>query len=239
MNKFSLTASILSFLLLFIGCGGSASTSNLATETGNDAVSRNIELMDLRSSVIILQSEIIDLKESLKLATDINNRLNMQIEEKNARLRAIEGFPNSGKATTIRKNNSGSVVIKFDETDTVDKIYKTAISSYFDREYVNAIKYFEKLISVDDSHDLSDNAQYWIGEAYFALGQYEDAMGTFELVLTYPQSNKNDYAQFKIGLCLLKLDKRTQASAAFQSFLDSYPNSELVSRVETLQNRMQ
>ncbi len=129
--------------------------------------------------------------------------------------------------------------MKFDDTDTVDKMYKTAISLYFDGEYINAIKYFEKLISLDDSHDLSDNAQYWIGEAYFALGQYEDAMGTFELVLTYPQSNKNDYAQFKIGLCLLKLDKRTQASAAFQSFLDSYPDSDLVSRVETLQNRMQ
>lgn len=239
MNKFFLTASIISLLLLFVGCGGSASTGNLTTGAGNDAVSQKIELMDLRSSVIILQSEILDLKESLKLATDINDRLNAQIEEKNVRLRAIEGYPNSSGASAARKNNSRSAVMKFDETDTVDKMYKTAISSYFDGEYINAIKYFEKLISVDDSHDLSDNAQYWIGEAYFALGQYEDAMGTFELVLTYPQSNKNDYAQFKIGLCLLKLDKRTQASAAFQSFLDSYPNSELVSRVETLQNRMQ
>ncbi|MCH6576184.1 MAG: hypothetical protein IH795_13470, partial [Bacteroidetes bacterium] len=63
MNKFFLTASIISLLLLFVGCGGSASTSNLTTEAGNDALSQNIELMDLRSSVIILQSEILDRKE--------------------------------------------------------------------------------------------------------------------------------------------------------------------------------
>ena len=237
MNKFSLTATISAFLL--IACGGSAPSGNLTTETGNGSVSQNIELMDLRSSVIILQSEIIDLKESLKLAADINDRLNAQIDEKNVRLRAIEGYPSSSKTQTTKKSNSRAAVMKFDETDTVEKMYKTAISSYFDGEYSNAIQYFQKLISVDDSHDLSDNAQYWIGEAYFALGQYEDAMGTFELVLTYPQSNKNDYAQFKIGLCLMKLDKRTQANAAFQSFLDSYPDSDLVSRVETLQNRMQ
>ena len=234
MNKFSLTASIIASL--FIGCGGSTPSSSL---TGNDALSRNIELMDLRSSVIILQSEIIDLKENLKLAADLNDRLNEQIDEKNARLNAIEGYPNSSKSLTPKKNNPRSATMHFDDTDTVDKMYKTAISAYFDGEYENAIKYFEKLISVDDSHDLSDNAQYWIGEAYFALGQYDNAMGTFELVLTYPQSNKNDYAQFKIGLCLLKLDKRTQASAAFQSFLDSYPDSELVSRVESLQTRIQ
>lgn len=237
MNKFSLTASIIASL--FIGCGGSASSGSLSTEIGNDAVSHNIELMDLRSSVIILQSEIIGLKESLKLATDINDRLNTQIEEKNARLKAIEGYPSSSKASVTKKNDSRAAVTKFDETDTVEKMYKTAISSYFDGEYKNAIEYFEKLISVDDSHDLSDNAQYWIGESYFALGHYEDAMGTFEIVLTYPQSNKNDYAQFKIGLCLLKLNKPNQANAAFQSFLDSYPKSELVSRVETLKIRMQ
>ncbi len=237
MNKFSLTATIIASL--FIGCGGSASSGSLTTETGTDALSQNIELMDLRSSVIILQSEIIDLKENLKLATDLNDRLNKQIEEKNARLNAIEGYPNSSKSLTPMKNNPRSATMTFDDTDSVDEMYKTAISTYFDGEYENAIKYFEKLISVDDSHDLSDNAQYWIGESYFALGHYEDAMGTFELVLTYPQSNKNDYAQFKIGLCLLKLNKRAQANAAFQSFLDSYPESELVSRVETLQIRIQ
>ena len=237
MNKFSLTAPIIASLL--IGCGGSASSGSLTTETGNNDLSQNIELMDLRSSIIILQSEIIELKENLKLASDLNDRLNEQLDEKNARLNAIEGYPNSSNAVTPKKNNPRSAIMNFDDTDTVDKMYKTAISAYFDSEYENAIKDFEKLISVDDTHDLSDNAQYWIGEAYFALGQYEDALGTFELVFTYPQSNKNDYAQFKIGLCLLKLDKRTQASAAFQSFLDSYPDSELVNRVETLRYRIQ
>jgi len=237
MNKAAPTVLIMSLIL--IGCGGSASTDSLRTETGKDAVSQNIELMDLRSSIIILQSEIIALKENLKLATELNDRLNTQLDEKNARLRAIEGYTNSSKAETPMKDHNRSAAVKFDETATVDGMYKTALEAYFDGNYKNAIRYFEKLISVDDSHELSDNAQYWIGESYFALGQYEDAMGTFELVLTYPQSNKNDYAQFKIGLCLLKLDKRNQASAAFQSFLNSYPESELVNRVETLQIRIQ
>ncbi|MCH7955206.1 MAG: tetratricopeptide repeat protein, partial [Candidatus Marinimicrobia bacterium] len=87
--------------------------------------------------------------------------------------------------------------------------------------------------------DLSDNAKYWIGESYFGIGNYTKALSAFEVVLTYPQSNKNDYAQFKIGLCLLKLKKEPQAYAAFQSFIDSYPESELMSRVIVLRDRIQ
>ena len=190
--------------------------------------------MDLRSSVIILQSEIIELKENLKLAGQLNQALQKRIEERSSRLSTLENYTN--RYSTTQSTESAPAELS---SEYIEDLYKTALTYYFDSNYEESITRFKQLINIDDSHDLSDNSQYWIGEAYFGLGNYQRALSAFEIVLTYPQSNKSDYAQFKIGLCLLKLKKEPQAYAAFQSFIDSYPESELISRVIDLKNGIQ
>ena len=230
MNKI-VTLFIFSFLLL--GCGGSTQSIKPESQQG-DVVSQSVEIMDLRSSVIILQSEIIELKETLKLARELNQSLHNRIEEKNSRLSILETYPNTDKTANIITNSQSD-----EKSGNIEDLYKTAITYYFERSYEESIKSFEYLINIDDSHELSDNAQYWIGESYFGIGNFSRALSAFEVVLTYPQSNKNDYAQFKIGLCLLKLEKEPQAYAAFQSFINSYPDSELISRVILLRDRIQ
>jgi len=226
-------ATIYLFSLSLVGCGGSA--QNVEPQSDHiDAVSQTVEIMDLRSSVIILQSEIIELKETLKLAKELNQNLHKRIEDKSSRLSTLENYPNSFKTSNLNTNSHSDL-----KTENIEDLYKTALAFYFDRNYEESIKSFESLINLDDSHDLSDNAQYWIGESYFGIGNYARALTAFEVVLTYPQSNKNDYAQLKIGLCLLKLKREPQAYAVFQSFINSYPKSELISRVIVLRDRIQ
>ncbi len=230
MNKI---VTVYLFSLSLLGCGGSA--PNVESQSPqNDVVSQTVEIMDLRSSVIILQSEIIELKETLKLARELNQSLHNSIEEKSSRLSTLEDYPNSYKTANLNTNSRSE--LKF---GNIEDLYKTALTYYFESSYEESIKSFERLINFDDSHHLSDNAQYWIGESYFGIGNYARALSAFEVVLTYPQSNKNDYAQFKIGLCFLKLNKEPQAYAAFQSFINSYPESELLSRVTVLIDRIQ
>ena len=230
MNKI---VAVYLFSLSLLGCGGSA--PNVEPQSPqNDVVSQTVEIMDLRSSVIILQSEIIELKETLKLAKELNQSLLKRIEDKSSRLSTLEDNPNRIKTANL--NTTSHTNLKF---ENIEDLYKTALAYYFDHNYEESIKSFGLLINFDDSHDLSDNAQYWIGESYFGIGNYTKALSAFEVVLTYPQSNKNDYAQFKIGLCLLRLKKEPQAYAAFQSFINSYPESELISRVTAIRDRIQ
>ena len=215
-------------------CGGSAPNGG-----NDDAVSRSIELMDLRSSVIILQSEIIDLKEKLRDAEGLNSGLQAQLEERNTRLGTLEKFSNlkpSGSAATAGNQFSTN---ESEPSFEFEAMYKSALALYFNSEYREAIIAFDELGVLDDSNPLSDNAQYWKGESYYGLGEWSMALSAFETVLTYPQSNKNDYAQFKIGLCLLKMDYKAQANAAFQILLESFPDSDLISRVTELKKRIQ
>jgi len=229
---------ILAAFLIIPSCGGSASNSGNNMEN-NGTVSRNIELMDVRSSVIILQSEIIDLKEKLRDAEGLNLSLHAQLEEKNSRLGTLESLPDAkpaGFTASLQYQfspNTSELSFEF------DAMYKSALALYFDSDYEDAIIAFDELGVLDDSNPLSDNAQYWKGESYYGLGEWGKALSAFETVLTYPQSNKNDYAQFKIGLCLLKMNNEAQADAAFQTLLESYPDSELISRVTKLMNRTQ
>ncbi len=110
--------------------------------------------------------------------------------------------------------------------------YKHGLELFHQRKYREALSVFEKLLAIDTNNNLADNAQYWIGECYYAMGRYKEAIIAFEKVFTFKFSNKNDYAQFKIGQCYYKLGDRERARQEFQELLDNYPNSELVTRAK-------
>lgn len=107
--------------------------------------------------------------------------------------------------------------------------YQEALQTYRSRQYRNAIQKFEALLGVNMRHSLSDNCQYWIGECYYGLGDYQQAIVAFEKVFAFTNTNKDDDAQLKLGLCYLKLNDRERSRAEFQKLVNSYPTSEYVS----------
>ena len=73
---------------------------------------------------------------------------------------------------------------------------------------------------------LSDNCQYWIGESYYGLRNYNQAIAEFEKVFSFANSNKIDDAQLKLGVCYLRLGDKAQARNEFDRLLSAYPSSE-------------
>lgn len=108
--------------------------------------------------------------------------------------------------------------------------YQAALDLFHSQQYQESLNQFEQLLASDMNNDYSDNAQYWIGECYYAMGRYREAIMAFEKVFTFRFSNKNDYAQFKIGQTYFKLGDKERANQEFQQLLDTYPDSELVPR---------
>lgn len=120
-----------------------------------------------------------------------------------------------------------------DMTDEEYEInYQHGYNLALNKQYKDAIQVFETLLAANTKHSLSDNAQYWIGECYYALGDYRAAILAFEKVFTFKQSNKNDYAQYKLGLCYYQLKDRQRAREEFQSLLDNYNNPSLTGKAE-------
>ena len=110
--------------------------------------------------------------------------------------------------------------------------YQEALQSYRSRQYRNAIQKFEMLLGMDSKHTLSDNCQYWIGECYYGLGQYQQAIVAFQKVFSFVNTNKNADAQLKLGLCYMQLKDYEKAKGEFQKLIDSYPTSEFVTNAK-------
>jgi tol-pal system protein YbgF len=112
--------------------------------------------------------------------------------------------------------------------DSYTSRYQEALQAYRGRNFRDAIQKFETLLVTDSRHSLSDNCQYWIGESYYDLQNYQQAIVAFEKVFTYTRSNKDDSAQLKLGMCYLRLNEKEKAKEEFQKLVRDYPASEYV-----------
>ena len=113
------------------------------------------------------------------------------------------------------------------------KLYSEYYRFYINEDYENSIEGFKDLLKADKTHDLSENCQYWMGEAYFAKGEYDIALENFKKVFNFPNEKKEDDAQLKIGICYIKLGDNSKAKKELQNYIDQYPRGEFVSKAKS------
>ena len=76
-------------------------------------------------------------------------------------------------------------------------------------------------------HEYADNAQYWLGEAFYARKDYQHALVEFRATIeTYPRGNKVPDALLKVGYCYQALGQGDKAHAVLEQVVNLYPKSE-------------
>lgn len=116
--------------------------------------------------------------------------------------------------------------------------YQAALNEYYNRNYKTAIQMFEELLARSETNSLSDNARYWIGESYYGLGNYNQAIIEFTKVFSFNNSNKVDDAQLKLGICYWRLGDRVRARQEFERLISHYPKSEYVSKAQQFLSKL-
>ena len=111
--------------------------------------------------------------------------------------------------------------------------YAAALATYRAREHGQAVLDFIDFIARYPTHALAGNAQYWIGEAYWAQRDYRQALVEFEKVFEHGPAKAPD-ARLKIGLCYLRLGDVTRAQQAWQRVVNEYPKSESAAMARSL-----
>lgn len=166
-----------------------------------------------------------------------------QLRDKDAEIQRLRNELMNKEATIQRLENappptaSGKVIESTIPDYEYENIYQQGLAQFNDRNYKEAISVFERLLGSNDNHSLSDNAQYWIGESHYMMGNYKEAILDFEKVFSYPNANKKDHAQFKLGKCYERIGDKNRAREEYQRFLSLYPKSDLRSKAEkALQN---
>jgi outer membrane protein assembly factor BamD len=118
----------------------------------------------------------------------------------------------------------------------VDK-YKLAVELYEKEEYKKAIPLFEKLVGPYAGKPQMERIQYMTADSYYKTEDYSLASYYFsKFIVNYPESSKvqeSAYLSAKSYFLATPKYSRDQqdtykALTAFQSFIDKYPNSDLI-----------
>lgn len=184
----------------------------------------------------------IDLENRLR---EIERRLQQADAEKDRAEKAL-------KAAEKKRKDQEAAALKA-ENDKKDKIkatygkknaktlYNEAFASIKKQDYKTAEKQFEAFLELYPKNDLAGNAQYWLGESYFARGQFDKAAVAFaEGFQKYRDSQKAPDNLFKLGLTMARMNKKEEACIAFKNFSTEYPkvSESMTKRLQKEMNKL-
>lgn len=93
-------------------------------------------------------------------------------------------------------------------------------------DYASAAAGFSDFLARFPQDPLAGNAQYWLGEAHFAQGQYRNAADSFlKAYSQYPGSAKAPDALLKLGMSLNQMQQTDAACSAFREVGNKFPNA--------------
>jgi tol-pal system protein YbgF len=76
-------------------------------------------------------------------------------------------------------------------------------------------------------HDLADNAQYWLGESFYARKRWNEAAAEFRATVDkWPLGNKAPDALVKLGFCLQAMGEQRAARDVLAQVGQSYPRTD-------------
>ena len=108
--------------------------------------------------------------------------------------------------------------------------YRQAIMLFGRGRHADARRAFEGVFASDEAGDLADNALFWIGETYFAAGDYNNAVRFYMRVVNeYAEENKAPDALFKTALAQVRTGDLALAQRTLQQVIERYPYSSTAS----------
>ena len=100
--------------------------------------------------------------------------------------------------------------------NNADGLFKQAQSSYRSRDFSGAVSGFRSFVTRHRQHELADDAQFLLGEAYYAQGNWKQAAQTYLAgYQNFPKSDKRGSNLLKLGMSLNKLGQKKQACSTF------------------------
>jgi tol-pal system protein YbgF len=110
--------------------------------------------------------------------------------------------------------------------DAADE-YRAAVELVKASKHDAAVVALRAFIASHPRHDYADNAQYWLGETFYAQKDYGHALTELRRVVeVYPRGNKVPDALLKVAYCHQALGQGDKARAILEQVVSAYPKTE-------------
>ncbi|MGH8016613.1 MAG: tol-pal system protein YbgF [Candidatus Zixiibacteriota bacterium] len=168
-------------------------------------------------------------------ASELQRQISTLLENYNDMMNQINQISSGGRVTHVVKSSPGSSKNTSDTslssnmgTPSIDcqKSYDNAFILVRQGEYEKAIGDFRNYLVECDNHQSAENARYWMGECFYSLGKFPDAIEQFQLLLDrYKGSVNSGRALYKLGRCNQELGRNEEAKKIYQQVIDKHPQT--------------
>jgi tol-pal system protein YbgF len=208
---------LLVVLLLFgAGCANVApqqqGAMRGAVQMENEQAELVLEMQRLRDSVLVLEGRL---------------REQQQITEELRRTIVAQNVTSLGdKAASLPSASGASLSSETSAAGSPTDIYLHAFANYASGRFEQAAQGFENFLRIFPGSDQAGNARYWLGECYYALGHFSQAVDVFRKVSEQdPQGSKTPDALLKMASALEQIEEPEQARRTLQTLQERYPKS--------------
>ena len=183
-----------------------------------------------------LEYKIKQLNEKLDLINkDIDVRMNL-LEGKKITSSATETVDHSPKFLAPVAQNAPKVLVGESIANnelqppampTAANIYQKGLEALKASDFVGAEENFNQVLKKFPNDKLAGNAQYWLGETYYARKDFSRAAIAFAKGYKgYKNNPKAADSLLKLGMSMQELGKKQEACAAFISLKTEFPKAE-------------
>lgn len=124
----------------------------------------------------------------------------------------ISSLPSKGSKKTNKKSRK--------------RIFAAARQDYNRSSYDSAVMGFRNYLAAYPNSSAADDAQYWIGESFFATKHYRKAITEFARVLdNYPKSDRTAETLLRLGMCHVRLNRPQKGVEFFTEVPKRFPDS--------------
>lgn len=196
-----------------------------------ERVVNNQSLVELTQRVDTLQNELRQLRGQVEELENSNSALRKQqrdlYADLEARLNALTVAPGASSAPSATLPVAAGAAPVDANSAAAQQAYGRAFDALKAGQYPQAIKGFQAFLVSYPRGALSDNAQYWLGEAFYVTRDYEQALAAFTRVSRdWPDSRKVPDALVKQGFALFELQRLTEARAVLNDVSKRFPGTE-------------
>lgn len=193
-------------------------------------------LEPLQREIQILKNAVEENREYLQrpqqeltaFSRDLEARLNELEEKVSTTRKEMEAKLNQvSKTSRAQPTREPRLQREVSSQEPMEALYKNAKQTYERKDFAAAREKFKAFLAVYPEGQLSDNAQFWIGESFYSEKDYEKAIIAYDDVLKkFPKGDKVSSALLKQALCWLELGDKTFAQSLLKRVIREHPRTQ-------------
>ncbi len=227
-RRFARALPILGALALLAGLVEGCYAPQLALiKSGLDSLRTEVDIVKVRDSVasVAMEETRRELAEQRDILLSTRATTGTTAQEMVEQMGRLEGKLEEvlGGLQQVQRRPAPSTV---PGSADPSQLYDQAAQDLTQGRYAMALANFREFLKRFPNEELSDNAQYGVGECFYAQSVFDSALTEYVHVeARYPKGDKVPAALYKMALCHEKLGHAAEAKRTFEDLVKRFPNS--------------